>query len=656
MTESFDGYYQRILNEEAAAQWPEPLTEAFEPASCITSDGKEGIFIVVRRADRLKGILRVSAGEGAEDAKAEYGILSRLQDARVPKALALYEGEGLSYLVREYMEGQTLKEYVDTHGAVSEKELIGITLDICDILSYLHGQTPPVIHRDIKPENIIIAPDGKIKLVDFGIARTHRVDATSDTVAIGTRPYMAPEQFGGAQTDQRSDLYALGVVMIYLSTLRHDRTNIARRFPYARLAGVAARLTRADPENRFQTAEELRRALLRARRGGWIPLLKWAGMLALAGAVALIASFYGQRLGIELGEQQGRAQGVRSGYEQGMEAGRLKGYDDGLADAEKLRLQGKDILAGSLFSAEETNGAGNLLMDGIAAADGDTVYFSLGDSIWCQPPDGPMKKFCDHPGKMLQVYEGSLYYIGPDGIYRAPLDGSGGKRAIECGAEDLWLDSGRLYYTNQLDGLRLYTAALDGSGHGRCGDIIPSYYATIRGGQLYYCAPNGNGGRHVLTGMPLDDRKTEGETPADPPAGAVRRIGQSAKQGESLSDHDANWLNVAGDKLFYIAYTAGGAMLASCDLDGGNPKLYDWVLPRLINVSPYGIFYADSVGGGAVRLSLDGNNQHRFSDVRMEHFSVAGGWVYYRNRDDNESLYRMRVDGSDNEKIQEVSP
>lgn len=97
-------------------------------------------------------------------------------------------------------------------------------------------------------------------------------------------------------------------------------------------------------------------------------------------------------------------------------------------------------------------------------------------------------------------------------------------------------------------------------------------------------------------------------------------------------------------------------MLASCDLDGGSPQLYDWALPRLINVSPYGIFYSDSVSGHTVRLSLDGKDQHRFTEVRMERFSVAGGWVYYQNRDDRKSLYRMRVDGSDNEKIQEVSP
>ena len=654
MPESFDGYYQRILSEEATARWPAPLTEAFEPVSCIASDEKGEIFVVTRKADGAKDILRISKGEGAEDAKAEHEILSRLCDGRIPKALALFEEEGVSYLVREYMEGQTLKEYVKAHGAVPEKELIGIALDICGILSYLHGQTPPVIHRDIKPENIIIAPDGAIKLVDFGIARTHRADATSDTVAIGTRPYMAPEQFGGAQTDRRSDLYALGVVMIYLATLRHDRTNIAQRFPYARLSGVVARLTRADPENRFQNAEELRRALLRARRGGWLPWLKGAGLLALAGLIALLASFYGRRLGVETGEMQGQARGLQSGYEQGMEAGRLKGYDQGLADAEKLRLQGKDILSDSLFSKEDTNGAGNLLMDGIATAQGDTVYFSLGSSIWRQPPDGPMKKFCDHPGKMLQIYEGFLYYIGPDGIYRAPLDSSGCERVLKCGAEELWVDGGRLYYANQRDKLRLYTAALDGSGHEPCGGIIPSSYASIRGGWLYYCPQSRTGGGRALTSVPLNGADTE--TAPDPPVGTALRVGQLANKAKTLSDHDANWLNVAGSKLFYIAYTAQGAMLASCDLDGGNPHLYDGVLPRLINVSPYGIFYADSVNGQTVCLSLNGKNQHRFPDVRMERFSVVAGWVYYENRDDRKSLYRMRVDGSDNEKIQEVSP
>lgn len=654
MKESFGGYYQRILNQEAASRWPAALKESYEPVSCITSDEAGGIFVVKRICDGAKGILRISTGEGAEDAKAEYDILTRLQDSRIPRALDLYEAEGFHYLIREYMEGQTLKAYVDSHGAVSEKELIGISLDMCSILSYLHGQTPPVIHRDIKPENIIIAPDGSIRLVDFGIARTHRLDATSDTVAVGTRPYMAPEQFGGAQTDQRSDLYALGVVMIYLATLRHDRTNIARRFPYPLLSGIVARLTRADPENRFQRAEDLRRALLRAQKGGWRPWLKGAGVLGVAAAIALAGIYYGRQLGVETGETQGRQQGIRTGYEEGAADGQRAGYDAGLADAQKLRLQGKDLLSGSMFASEEANGAGNLLLGGLAAAHGDTVYVSLGEGIYRQSPDSPMKRFCSHPGKMLQVHNGSLYHIGPEGIYRASLTDGACECILACGAETLWIDGERLYYANQRDGLRLYTAALDGSGHARCGDMIPMSYGTIRGGWLYYCPRNEAKGKRTLTAIPLD--APDAASASAPPAGEVLRIGQGAAQAVTLSGHDANWLNVAGDQLYYIAYTAEGSMLARCDLDGGNPQLYSWALPRLINVSPYGIFYVDSASGQTVRLSLDGKDQHRFTDVRMERFAVAGGWVYYENRDDEKQLYRMRIDGSDNEKVQEVSP
>ncbi|MGI6689201.1 MAG: serine/threonine protein kinase [Christensenellales bacterium] len=100
------------------------------------------------------------------------------------------------------------------------------------MLTYLHGQTPAVIHRDIKPENIIRTSEKDIRLIDFGIARTFREDTDTDTQVIGTKPYMAPEQFGSEQSDNRADIYALGMVMLFLATGKPDRLLLKTAYPY----------------------------------------------------------------------------------------------------------------------------------------------------------------------------------------------------------------------------------------------------------------------------------------------------------------------------------------------------------------------------------------------------------------------------------------
>ena len=104
------------------------------------------------------------------------------------------------------------------YGAQPADKVIEWGKQMCSALGYLHSQNPPLIYRDMKPANVILKPDGAIKFIDFGIMRAYKPNQSSDTCCLGTKGYAAPEQFGGSQTDARTDIFGLGMTMFRLVT------------------------------------------------------------------------------------------------------------------------------------------------------------------------------------------------------------------------------------------------------------------------------------------------------------------------------------------------------------------------------------------------------------------------------------------------------
>lgn len=126
------------------------------------------------------------------------------------------------YLVMEYVDGQTLEDYL-CHApdeSLSERETLNIGIELAQILQELHSVDPPIIFRDVKPANIMITPERELYLIDFGIARVFTPGKTKDTTPLGSPGYAPPEQYGRAQTDQRADIYSLGATMQTLFTGR----------------------------------------------------------------------------------------------------------------------------------------------------------------------------------------------------------------------------------------------------------------------------------------------------------------------------------------------------------------------------------------------------------------------------------------------------
>ncbi len=633
MAEDFRSFYQDILKRELDGQLPEDLLEHYEIKSCLAHEEFNEIYLLSRRGDGQKAVLRISNQGLREDGTTEYEILKKLNHPCVPKALEAYAANGKSYLLREYIEGQTLKQYVQAHGALGQDELIDIAVELCDILTYLHRQRPPVIHRDIKPENIVIDADGHAKLIDFGIARAFRENATSDTIAIGTRHYMAPEQFGGAQTDARTDLYALGVVMIYIGTVASDRTNLRHRYPHRGLLPIIGRCIQADPEKRYQNSISLRRALLSVQHSVRRKVLRGIGAATLGIALAGSGLLYGQRQGYDAGFLEGKSQGYQAGNSSGFALGYDEGYSQGQSDerllANEARSLGMDMYASQVFSQETQrrgNTAGNAINKSLCATDGAFVYYALHDRIEKMDMEGEnVSVFCSVSAENLNIWDDRLYFTANDGIYQAPLDGSTPEIISSARFGDMDIVDNIIYGTDSMDLLRLNAMDLDGSSQRRLSERGKMYYLNIHDGYAYFSDPLHE---DRLTRMSLDSGKIE-------PFDIV----------------NAFWINVIGDKAFYTYY-GDTSTLSYIPAEGGDSTLLTATSAAYTNITPYGLFFANGLDHNRLyRLSLSGTSQVKLTDDSVSYINVAGQWVFYQNKDDGNALYRIRVDGTRNQKI-----
>lgn len=151
----------------------------------------------------------------------EAQLLAQLDHANLPKVIDFFSEGNRHFLVMEFVPGKTLeKRLEEAGGPLPEREVYAYAEQLCDVLNYLHCQRPPIIFRDLKPANIMIKPDGRIKLIDFGIARHFKPGQSKDTQAMGTPGYAAPEQYGKGQSDARTDVYALGATLHHAITGR----------------------------------------------------------------------------------------------------------------------------------------------------------------------------------------------------------------------------------------------------------------------------------------------------------------------------------------------------------------------------------------------------------------------------------------------------
>ena len=194
----------------------------------LTEIGRGGMSIVYLAMDThlnkqwaVKEIRKKGNGKNDEiivnSLLAEANLMKRLDHPSLPRIVDIIDNGQTIFVVMDYIEGESLDKIIKEYGVQSEELVISWAKQLCDALSYLHSQKPPIIYRDMKPANVMLKPEGNIKIIDFGIAREYKELSLADTTVLGTKGYAPPEQYSG-QTDARSDIFALGMTMHHLLT------------------------------------------------------------------------------------------------------------------------------------------------------------------------------------------------------------------------------------------------------------------------------------------------------------------------------------------------------------------------------------------------------------------------------------------------------
>ena len=241
------------------SEYPGELTKRYELLECFSEKENVRTLLASNRDNGELCVVKCYLRESPLFDRGEPEALRTIDAAPMPRFLAEYHNEQMRCVLREYIPGETLSQ-LSKDQVFTEEDVIRIGVQLCDQLSALHGMTPPVIHRDIKPQNVVIRPDGTAVLIDFGIARVH-TEKETDTVAFGTQGFAPPEQYGFSQTDERSDIYSLGILLYWLL---HHETKLSQD-NHSALEKVIARCSFFDPANRFHDVEQVKRALLAAR-------------------------------------------------------------------------------------------------------------------------------------------------------------------------------------------------------------------------------------------------------------------------------------------------------------------------------------------------------------------------------------------------------
>lgn len=274
---------------------PEDMQEHWTVYECLKESEDSSTFLVKETATGILCVLKWGRNRQAEFLRNEMEIMEKMADRKlsgIPKAYRIFEENGEVYLVREYIEGMSLAQMVLQKGGISEAEICRISRKICQTAEQFQNPDEPMIHRDIKPENIVVTPGGEVVFIDVGTMRSYKKDGSRDTFVVGTRGTAAPEQYGYTQTDQRTDVYAIGQTMLYMVSESYEMNQLSECAVSRRMKKIIEKACSFEPDKRYGDAAQLRRAVEKCQANNRKKVYKKAGaVFGLIAAGYILAIF-----------------------------------------------------------------------------------------------------------------------------------------------------------------------------------------------------------------------------------------------------------------------------------------------------------------------------------------------------------------------------
>ena len=231
------------------ASLEEILKEQYSVVKVYKKTEKKSIILLRHNELKKDIICRKFTGDCSA-----YKILRDISFANIAAVFDVSEVENEVTVLEEFVNGVTVADIL-LNGLYDERGVKHIVKSICDALTVIHSYG--IVHRDIKPENVMITDNGTIKLIDFDAARLFKNGQSKDTKIMGTAGYAAPEQLGLAQSDERTDIFALGVLMNVMLTGEHPSKKLYK----GQMTKIIEKCIQLDPQKRYTTAAELKKSL-----------------------------------------------------------------------------------------------------------------------------------------------------------------------------------------------------------------------------------------------------------------------------------------------------------------------------------------------------------------------------------------------------------
>ena len=226
----------------------EAVTTEYDTLRVLKQSPRGTVSVVRHKKRGTRYVFRRYSGSGEV-----YRRLLPVLCPHLPQIMEAAEQDGQTAVLKEYVQGDTLAELL-MGARLTEREARQVTMQLCQALHVLHSMG--AVHRDVKPENVILRGSDAV-LIDFDAARIYKDESESDTQVLGTTGFAAPEQYGIFQSDERADIFSLGVLLNIMLTGKHP----SREMAAGKMGRIVRKCTMTAPEQRYQSARALMEVL-----------------------------------------------------------------------------------------------------------------------------------------------------------------------------------------------------------------------------------------------------------------------------------------------------------------------------------------------------------------------------------------------------------